>query len=354
MRIQVYTDLAELPETVAARFSHPAQTDFFLTREWFTCLYDKALRDELTPRLYLVSDTRDQPLALFVCAVKPGERTLRSLTNFYSLAYAPVPLAPGPLVPLCEAFAAFVAAERPRWQTATLRLMDSRVLQDSGLAAALRRHGFRVREFFQYENWYLTVGDRDFATYYAGLSSRLRNTVKRKEKKLAKAHDYRIAIHTEPGPALQAATDDYIAIYNSSWKRPEPYPAFIPGLVDSAAALGILRLGVLHIDDRPAAAQLWLTSGGRAIIYKLAYDEAYAEYSPGSILSRELFRQAIDDDQVHEIDYGIGGEGYKKDWMSAVREIRGLQAHNTRTLQGAVLAGIEALKSATRGLRRPG
>ena len=49
-----------------------------------------------------------------------------------------------------------------------------------------------------------------------------------------------------------------------------------------------------------------------------------------------------------EIDYGVGSEGYKRDWMSDVRELRGIRAYNTRTAQGALLATIESLKGLVR------
>jgi len=48
---------------------------------------------------------------------------------------------------------------------------------------------------------------------------------------------------------------------------------------------------------------------------------------------------------VREIDYGVGSENYKKDWMNSVREIGGIEAFNTRTAPGLWLAFVQKLKS---------
>jgi hypothetical protein len=353
MHIQVHTSFADLPRDLVEQCGYPAQQDFFSTLDWYRCLYDNALRSSMTPRIYVLRDADGQAMAALFCGVEQDGRSLVGMSNFYTLDFAPVVFCDAPLQTIASALAAFIAAERPRWESVDLRLMQSDMLAQSGLQAALRSHGFHVDGFFQYENWYLTVDGQGFDDYYAGRSSRLRNTIKRKEKKLAKAHDYRIRVYTEDDAALTRAIDEYTRIYNSSWKQPEPFPDFTPQLIRNCARLGLLRLGMLYIDEQAAAAQLWITTPAKAVIYKLAYSEAHSSLSPGSILSREMFRQALDDDRVAEIDYGIGSENYKKDWMASVREMRGVHALNTRTLKGAALAAVEAAKSVGRRLRPP-
>jgi CelD/BcsL family acetyltransferase involved in cellulose biosynthesis len=107
-------------------------------------------------------------------------------------------------------------------------------------------------------------------------------------------------------------------------------------------------LGILYVDGAPAASQLWITTAKKALIYKLAYNDSWRDYSVGSILSLEMFRQAIDQDRVEEIDYGVGSEPYKKDWMEDKRRLYGLAAFNLRTASGLVRAGVEKAKLALR------
>ena len=85
------------------------------------------------------------------------------------------------------------------------------------------------------------------------------------------------------------------------------------------------------------ASQIWLLSGLKAIIYKLAYDEVFKAFSVGSILTNEMAKVILKNDRVEEIDYGIGSEPYKKDWMNDKRTLIGIEGFNTRTAGGIVL-----------------
>ena len=88
------------------------------------------------------------------------------------------------------------------------------------------------------------------------------------------------------------------------------------------------------IRDRPIAAQIWIVSNGKANIYKLAYDENFKAYAPGTLLTALLMAQAIDVDKVQKIDYLIGDDPYKAAWMSQRNERWGIVAHNARTVKG--------------------
>ena len=95
-----------------------------------------------------------------------------------------------------------------------------------------------------------------------------------------------------------------------------------------------MRLGIVWLKDQPIAAQLWIVSNGRAEIYKVAYDEAFKSHSPGTVLTAQLIQYALEIDGVREIDYLIGDDPYKKNWMSHRRERWGLVAYNRRSVWG--------------------
>jgi CelD/BcsL family acetyltransferase involved in cellulose biosynthesis len=139
-----------------------------------------------------------------------------------------------------------------------------------------------------------------------------------------------VASKEDLATALQAFSD----VYSRSWKRPEPVPTFVPALAELAARRGWLRLGLVWLDHRPIAAQLWVVADGRASIYKLAYDKHYRHLGCGTVLTAELMRHAIEVDRVREIDYMAGDEPYKRDWMTHRRERCGLEAHQLGTLRG--------------------
>jgi hypothetical protein len=246
-------------------------------------------------------------------------------------------------------FAEYLAAERPRWHSIQFRYLNAERGFFTAIQQQLRQRAFFVYDFFQYENWYASVGGLSFANYWGGRNSRLRNTVTRRGKKAQKEGSVATSLITERGDELEAAIRDYHRVYTSSWKNAEPFPEFMPNLIRACADRGVLRLGQLHFNGEPAASQIWIVSNGIAMIYKLAYDERFKDYSVGSLLSLKLFERVLDIDHVTELDYGVGSEPYKRDWMTAVRQIRGVEALNLRTLRGIGAALGELLK---RPLRR--
>jgi len=91
-------------------------------------------------------------------------------------------------------------------------------------------------------------------------------------------------------------------------------------LVKVFSEAGWSRLAILYVQGRPIAAQLWFVHQRKASIFRLAYDEAWKQYSPGSILTSFLMKYVIDTDKVEEIDFLSGNDSYKQDWMSERRE----------------------------------
>jgi hypothetical protein len=253
---------------------------------------------------------------------------------------------------VARALAAFIARERPRWHSIELRCLHADDPVAAEFCEELRAHGLYVYSFFQYQNWFTPVTGTSFAQYWSARPGQLVNTVNRRLKKALKQGTLDMRIVTQPGADLEAAIEAYQRVYAASWKKPEPFPHFMPGLVRRCAELGVLRLGEARVNGEPAAAQVWVVSDGRAMIYKLAYDERFADLSVGSILSRHLFEHVLDVDRVRELDYGVGGEQYKRDWMTNMRELRGVEALNVRTLKGAALAGIQIVKPLLAPLRR--
>ena len=319
MTVEVLDSL-DLP----SNFGYQHGGDFFRSLEWFRCLSATAVTDP--PRVYNAGDT-----ALVCC--RKG-RTLLSLTNYYTPEFGP--LGTGGLEDIAER----IATDRP----ASVRLAFLPEGLALTLTEALRNVGFFVRPYFMYENWYVRLQGRDFKGYLEGRPSQIINTIRRRQKRLAKSHRYQILLTRDADRIA-----DFVSVYKDSWKRPEPHRNFIPRLASTCASLGILRLGTLYVDGEPAASQLWITTSKKALIYKLAYKDKFRDFSVGSILSLELFRQAIDEDRVEEVDYGVGSEPYKKDWMEQKRRLFGLVAFNLRNPLGMLLTITE---KARLGLRR--
>ena len=355
--VTVHHAIDDLPEYFTQLFEQSAATSVFLSLPWFRNFIDNALDPRDRVNIYAADSNGKEtgPAAiLLMCEQNPSSRPwatrkLSGLSNYYSSLYGVVAGQQAEEMELgLRQIAAHLADARPQWDTIDLHPLDVNAPSFAALLASLRNAGMLAQPYFCFGNWYLQVGGRSYSDYFASLPSVLKNTLARKQKQLDRGRKTRFEIVTE-GDAVEQAIRSYQQIYDASWKVPEPYPQFIPGLIRACAAAGWLRLGVLYIDEQPAAAQIWIVNG-TALIYKLAYDEKFAKVSPGSLLTAHMMQHVIDVDKVQEIDYLTGDEAYKKDWMSHRRERWGIAAFNKRTLNGLLAAGRHLLGRKARHL----
>lgn len=338
MNVSVFTSFCQIPRHLAERCSYPNQPNFMLSLDWFRCLHETTFPHNHQLRAYFVTDHDDEPKAALFCVTDSGSRCLRSLTNFYTTCYAPILLDEKfPVETAARCLADHITAEIPRWRSVELRLIRRDDQFAQGLVRCLQNGGFHVYQYPLYANWYRSVDGLSFQEFYASVPSKTRNTIKRKQKKLLCGHHINVRLFQQAYNCLDSGMQDYVSIYNRSWKQPEPHPDFMPRLARLCSSHGILLLGVLYIDEMPAAAQFWIVTPPSALIYKLAYVEEFAAMSPGSILSRHLFQVAIDQCKPAEIDYGVGDEGYKRDWMTECRSLVGIHGYNKRTAVGLLL-----------------
>jgi len=341
--VRVYQDFHLLPKTYHDLFrTGENQNGVFFSAEWFMNLERAALAKEGELRLYAVESDSTALLALPMFAPRQsgrfGLRKLSAFANYYTSLFGHVSLRPTlEDSDNMQLLAESIAQEAPRWDIVDLHPLDSQSPAYQCTLQALRRAGMVVQPYFCFGNWYLEVAGRSYHEYFATLPSKLRNTVKRKSAQLEKNGAVSIRILT----SLEDVSDGIAAfnrVYAVSWKDPEPYEEFMPGLIRLCAERGWLRLGVAYLDERPVAAQLWIVCAGVASIYKLAYDEQFGHLSIGTILTSRLLEHVIDVDRVREVDYLTGDEPYKKDWMSHRRERWGIVAFNLRTARGMLAA----------------
>jgi len=318
MKFLCYSDWAQLPPSAEALFAEGDAKSMFCSRPWFENLTETALDDNQTLALASVIDD-NRMLALLPLLQSPNG-SYEALCHRYSSLYSPLLTAGSHQAEILACLAE--GLRRLPVDALYLHPFDKDDPNMAGLQRALNIHGFSCHSGFRFFNWVYPVAGKSFNAYMAERPARLRNTIARKARKLEREHHSDIRLYTDTD--FKQGLADYAAVYNASWKAKEGYPALIEGLVEQFSALGWLRLAVLYIDHQPAAAQLWFVVNGKASIFRLAYDEAWARYSPGSILTKYLMEQVIDDDNVTEIDFLTGNERYKQEWMSIRRERWGM------------------------------
>jgi hypothetical protein len=211
------------------------------------------------------------------------------------------------------------------------------------LQQVMESMGYQCHHRFRFYNWIHRTQGQSFEDYMSSRPSRVRNTIARKQRKLKREHGYEIRLYTDQ--YLQQALADYSAVYRSSWKAFEQFDAFIEGLAYSLSASGWLRLAILYIEDKPAAAQFWFVAHDKASIFKLVYDETWKQYSPGSILISYLMEHVIEIDKVEEIDFLTGNDAYKQDWMSDCRKRWAVSFYKANEPRGMIERLINPLKT---------
>jgi len=336
LNVNSYQNITALPPESLALFQKGEKDSFDLSLDWFLLLQTKVIFPGKEPRYYAFerNGVVDGVWPMMLQTESGlGRKQVSSFTCFYSSLYRPLILDSLTIEELAVCLKTIISNTRA--DVLRLNIMDPLHSTFDLHEEALHKAGLKTYRFFCSGNWYLPVNDRSFSVYFQGLSSRVRNTFERRQKKFLAQGRGRLEIVTSC-ENLPAVIESWRKIYQASWKVPEPYPDFMPALINLCAVKGWMRLGLAYYDEEPIAAQLWLVNHGRASIYKLAYDEKFAHLSPGTILTGYLMRHVIDVDKVHEVDYLIGDDAYKEDWMSHRRERLGLVAYNPRTVLGLI------------------
>lgn len=312
MKFVCYSTWDLLPDSTNALFAQAAKDSLFFSRTWFENLA-AALDDDQTLVLACVV-AGDQVLAILPL-IKDAGHTWLSLKHRYTTHYSL-------LLSDDDQEQVLTCLAQGLSQLPLRALLLEPVADDdkriAGLQRSLEAAGFGCERLFRLYNWIYRVQGQSFAEYLAGRPARLRNTLARKQRKLEREHGYDIRLYT--GNEVPQAMADYHAVYRASWKANEQYAGLLDGMVAGFSRPGWSRLAVLYVRGQPVAAQLWFVCHGKASIFRLAYHEAWRQYSPGSILTAFLMQYVIDVDKVDEIDFLTGNDAYKQDWMSARRE----------------------------------
>ena len=338
MEFVCYTDWNQLPESADALFDDGSRTSIFFSRPWFENLTTTVLQDDESLLLACVVEAET------VLAILPlkthNQKHLTGLTHLYSSLYSLLLTGQNQ-----QEILQCLAHGLDHIPIASLRLdpvaEDDRNVQM--LQQAMETMGYQCHHHFRFYNWIHRVHGQTFEAYMASRPSRVQNTIARKQRKLKREHGYDIRLYTDQ--SLRQALADYSAVYRSSWKAFEQFDDFIEGLAYSLSAAGWLRLAILYIEDKPAAAQFWFVAHDKASIFKLVYDQTWKQYSPGSILISYLMEHVIEIDKVAEIDFLTGNDAYKQDWMSERRKRRAVSFYKANKPRGLIERLINPLKN---------
>lgn len=341
-----YHGFDNLPESYSAIFKYGGEKSYFLTKLWFDNFITNVVSQDEKILIYGVELNGPGNEAIAALPLKLNRkrmwvfspRSISSLTNYYSCYFEPI-ISPDAnnIREILSCLAASLWKDRDNWDSINLNPLPVTHNLFPLLIQAFSDHGMLVHSYFCFGNWYLNVAGRSYSEYFAGLSSILRKNIPYMLRKIKNSHRMRIEVYSAESD-LDLPLAAYEKLYLVRWNRAEPFPNFIRGLAIQSAKNGSLRLGLLSIDDEPAAAQIWLVNQGIASIYKTAFDQRFSNLSVGTILTAHLMQHVIDVDKVMEVDYLSGDDTYKKFWMTNRRERWGIQVFNPKSVKGIMLA----------------
>lgn len=332
-----HPDIAALHDAGLIDGSFSASEDIDATPAWFDILQNTVFPGDEGVRYHYATDGKETTLLPLRFSKAGRIRTLESLGNFYTALYAPLQTA-GSDGHIIGHLLASAIKEHGGAHVMRFAPLDCNSSAYQQLLNELRAIGWVPLTYRCFGNWFLE-GKNGWEGYLRSRSANLRSTIKRRNKDFAAAGGTLEVISSSEN--IEQAIAAFQEVYSASWKVPEPYPDFVPTLIRRMAEKGMLRLGIARLGDQAVAVQLWIVAGKKASIFKLAYHEKYAGYSPGTVLTADLLRHVIERDGVTEVDFLKGDDKYKRMWMSHRRERRGIVAYNPTTLVGWLLLARE-------------
>jgi GNAT acetyltransferase-like protein len=333
-----------LPADAARLFEAPGQ-NLYCSREWYRLVCDHALPPGGEAGFALCR-IDGAAAAVFPLLLRNDGRELASLTTPYSCLWRPL-VAPRLATDQLRSAGAALGRFCRAWPVVRLDALAADWPALEPLLAGARAAGLAVEPFDHFGNWHEEVRDRAWPQYLQSRPGALRETIRRKLKRAERETTFTLLRRPEQlGEGIAA----YESVYRRSWKAPEPFPGFNPALMRAAAALGILRLGLLHAGGEAIAAQFWIVTNGLASLLKLAHDEAFKPLSPGTVLTALMIRELIEGERLGELDFGIGDDPYKRLWASRRRRRIGVLLVNPRSLPGIAALGRQRLGRARRRL----
>lgn len=193
--------------------------------------------------------------------------------------------------------------------------------------------------------------------YLQGRSHNFRSDLGRKERTLLRQHDARYE-EVRAGARVEAFLDEHFDLFDRRrpsggsmaakrrWVKP-----FFRLFAGSAAARGWLRLWRLEVDGASVATWCGWNLGGHYGYYQASFDDAYARFSPGTLLLARTIQAAIEEGCVR-YDLLLGTEPFKTRVSTGADKATTLALAPAITPNLVSLAGAWTFRSAARRLPR--
>jgi len=188
------------------------------------------------------------------------------------------------------------------------------LLPQEGETARLLREGAAAEDraidiFAAHQRACLSAGPDPQHYLEKSVTSNRRRKLKRAHKLLEARGALTFQIATAPDQ-IRAAAEAFLDLEAKGWKgrrgtaflKSPERAAFASEIAEKLTIHAKYSVASLNLNGRPLAVGLILKSGHRAFWWKIAYDEAFATYSPGVLLAVELTRVLLTDTTIEMTD----------------------------------------------------
>jgi len=198
------------------------------------------------------------------------------------------------------------------------------ILENSWSAGTLRQVSRRLmlREDVDSVCPYIPLPTK-WEDYFPKLSSRLRSNLLRRERNLRRSYSVDFKIASKPAEvekALSALFDWHQHRYGmaTGMFSSREVRDFHMDVASSFASRGLLAVGVLELNGKPAAVTYNFNYANRLYCYAQAFAPQYSRYGVGSVLEMYMIRDCITRG-LREYDFLGGVESYKTRWSRLAR-----------------------------------
>lgn len=196
----------------------------------------------------------------------------------------------------------------------------------------------------------------DFEAWLASRSRNFRDQVRRRERKLARAHtlEYRLCTSEED---LDRDLDTLLRLHGARWEGDGDETSFTTDdrafhreVALAALRRGRLRLWTLDLDGRPAASWLGYRFAGTEWYYQSGRDPELESGSVGFVLLAHTVRTALDDG-ISQYRLLRGGEEYKSRFANGDPGLETVVAAGSRSARVAAAVAVAASAAPPRARR---
>ena len=211
--------------------------------------------------------------------------------------------------PIIAAWLAHLAADPALPGTVLLPFLTEAGPFAAALEAILRRAQIPGADFDRHQRALLAPAGERAGYLERAIGKHRHKELRRQWRRLSETGAVLFTTASEPA-AVAAALEDFLALEAAGWKgragtaaaQHQELRRFMSAAMPAFAAEGKVAVDRILIDGRTIAATIMLRSARCAWFWKIAYDEKFARFSPGVMLSAVLTNELVEDTTLARTD----------------------------------------------------